>query len=223
MSAEDFWDYDEGEEGEAVAGWTGHSSPDGTAPPDLNTVLGRRVGRVERTILAAAHAERNADAKGMVRLVAARLGVQGRALERALEVVDRARDCSQRERAVAALYTARAAPVGALVEALVELGLMKDRDEFYPYRVAYECGLSPGPMDQETAANIYSVHRLPNTAARLAKVRLLDAADRFIREAIASSQVAGGRAYRVRAVKALREMDRQVRGVVDWEEVDEKW
>ncbi|MGC9178478.1 MAG: hypothetical protein ACP5G6_08770, partial [Conexivisphaera sp.] len=53
MSAEDLWDYDEGEgeEGEAVAGWTGHSSPDGTAPPDLDAVLGRRVGRVERTIL----------------------------------------------------------------------------------------------------------------------------------------------------------------------------
>ncbi|MGC9178281.1 MAG: hypothetical protein ACP5G6_07735, partial [Conexivisphaera sp.] len=53
MSAEDVWDYDEGEgeEGEAVAGWTDHSSPDGTAPPDLDAVLGRRVGRVERTIL----------------------------------------------------------------------------------------------------------------------------------------------------------------------------
>ncbi|MGC9178570.1 MAG: hypothetical protein ACP5G6_09245, partial [Conexivisphaera sp.] len=138
-------------------------------------------------------------------------------------IVDRARGCSQRERAVAALYAARAAPVGALVEALVELGLMRDRDEFYPYRIAYECGLSPGPMDPETAANIYSVHRLPRTAARLARVRLLEAADRFIREAIASSRVAGGRAYRARAVMALREIDRQVRGVVDWEEVDEKW
>ncbi|MDP7982589.1 MAG: hypothetical protein RAK18_05365 [Conexivisphaerales archaeon] len=225
MSAEDVWDYDEGEgeEGEAVAGWTDHSSPDGTAPPDLDAVFGRRVGRVEKTIIRAAHAERNADAKSLVRLVAARLGVQGRALQRALEIVDHARGCSQRERAVAALYAARAAPASALVEALVDLGLMKDRDEFYPYRTAYECGLSPGPLDPEMAANIYSVHRLPNTAARLARVRLLDAADRFVRAAIASSRVEGGRAYRARAVKALREVDCQVRGIVDWEEVDEKW
>jgi hypothetical protein len=186
-------------------------------------VLGRRVGRVEKTIICAAHAERNVGAKSLVRLVAAHLGVQGRALERAIALVDRARDCSQRERAIAALYAARAAPTGALVEALVDLGLMEDRDEFYPYRTAYECGLSPGPMDPEMAANIYSVHRLPRTVERLARLRLLDTADRFMRAAIASSRVDGGRAYRARAVRALREIDRELGGVVAWEEVDEKW
>ncbi|WP_174448705.1 hypothetical protein [Conexivisphaera calida] len=223
MSGEDVWEYDE-DEWREVPGWTGHSAVDGTAPPDLNRVLGRQVGRTESHIIRAAHAERNADAKGIVREVAPRLNISGRALDRVLELVDRAKDGSARERAVAALYAARAAPIGALVDALVEAGLMDGRDEYYPFRTAYRCGLSPGPMDAATAANVYSIHRLPRTGRELARHGLLDAADRFIRKAIAEAPVEGGRTYRARAVAALHEIDRQLRGVVlDWGEVDEKW
>ncbi|BBE42039.1 hypothetical protein [Conexivisphaera calida] len=218
MSAEDLW-----EEEEVDQDWIPHGGVDGTAPPELDAVLGRHVGRTERNIIRAAHAERNAGAKSLVRTVAARLGVACGALDRVLALVDRARNCSQRERAVAALYAARVAPTGALVDALLEVGAMDERDEFYPFRIAYECGLSPGPMDAEAAANIYSVHRLPRTARELASFGLLEAADRFVRAAIVASDVRSGRSHRARAVAALREVDRQMRGVVDWEEVNARW
>ena len=196
---------------------------DGTAPPDYDAIFGHRVGSRQRNILSADHRERNSRAKQLVRSVAAILGLPRGTTWRALELVDRARDGSPRERAVAALYAARVAPVGALVEALIEAGLMGDRDGFYPYRTAYECGLSPAPPTPEDAANVYSVHRLPRTSWRLEASGLLEAVDRFVRSSIASTRPRPGGSYRAIAVRALREIDRQVPGLIDWEEVERLW
>ena len=215
MSPElEFWEGD-------LPGYHDHGAVDGTAPPDLDEVLGRPVGRDERNIIRAMHAERNAAAKSLVRAIAPRLGISGAALDRVLELVDRARGCPQRARAAAALYAARAVPIGTLADALESAGI-RVPDEHYLFRMAYRCGLSPGPMDPATAANIYSVNRLPETSRRLARYMILEDVDRAVRAAM-FERAGPGASYRARAAAVLREVDRVFPFAVDWDEVDELW
>jgi hypothetical protein len=207
--------------------WTGHHSVDGTAAPDYNLILGRPVGRTERNILSQDHRERNAGAKGIVRHVGEFLQIPDGVMLKALDAVDRARCKPQRERAIAALFAIRVAPNGTLREVLHQLGVLSDEeanDDYYPFRTMYKCGLRPGSMDPETAAQVYSVHRLPRTSAAFERRGMLDVLDRRVRDAIKSHAPPPGGSYRAVAVRALREIDGAAGGGwVDWTEVDRLW
>ena len=204
--------------------WTGHHSVDGTAAPNYNMIFGRPVGRVERNILSQDHRERNAGAKNIARHACELLYIPEDYKLKILDMVDRARCKPQRERAIAALFAARAAPPGTLRETLHRLGVLSDEevdDEYYPFRTMYRCGLAPGPMDPGTAARIYSIHRLPLTKRALEERGLLEEVERRLQEALLAGPRAGG-SYRAVALRALRELDGAL-GLVNWEEVRVKW
>jgi len=207
--------------------WTGHHAVDGTAPPEFDLVFGRRVGRTERNILSQDHRERNHRAKAIVRSAAEALRLPGGAARVVLDWVDRATCAPPRERAVAALFAARAAPVGTLLGVLRGMGVLDDveaSDRFYPYRIMYRCGLAPPPPTAEDAARLYSVHRLPRTSAAFERRGMLDVLDRRVRDAIKSRAPPPGGSYRAVAVRALREIDGAAGGGwVDWTEVDRLW
>jgi len=204
--------------------WTGHHSVDGTAAPDYCMILGRPIGRVERNILSQDHKERNAGAKGIARHIGEFLHIPDGVMLKALDAVDRAKCKPQRERAIAALFAARVAPNGTLREALHQLGVLSDEeadDEYYPFRTMYKCGLGPGSMDPETAARIYSLHRLPLTRRALEERGYLEEAERHVRAALSVKPRAGS-SYRAAALRALRELD-NAWGLVNWKEVRVKW
>jgi len=85
----------------------------------------------------------------------------------------------------------------------------------------YKCGLGPGSMDPETAACIYSLHRLPLTRRSLEERGYLEEAERHIRVALSVKPRAGS-SYRAAALRALRELD-NAWGLVNWKEVRVKW